>query len=62
MIYYTTQHLPPPHPHSHTMSVYSVRLLWEGGRGGGDQIEGRGGNSSQEGSKNTNMINCISSP
>ncbi len=41
--------------------AYSVRLLWEGGRGVGDQREGRGGNSSQEGSKNTNMINCISS-
>jgi hypothetical protein len=43
---YGRQHnsTPPPHPpplHSHTLSAYTVHLLWEGGRGGGCQREGR---------------------
>jgi hypothetical protein len=31
MVYNTIQ--PPPHPHSHTLSVNTVHLVWEGGRG-----------------------------
>jgi hypothetical protein len=34
MVYNTTQH---PPPHSHTLSVYTVHLVWEGG-GGGDEV------------------------
>ncbi len=63
MVYSTIQH--PPPPQSHTLSVYIVHLVWEGGRGEaeGGQREGRGatvhnycsfvhgGNSSQAGSK-----------
>ncbi len=30
MVYNTTQQ-PPHSPHNHTLSVYTVRLLWEGG-------------------------------
>jgi hypothetical protein len=37
MVCNTTQH--PPSPHSHTLSVNTVHLLWEGGEGGG-QIQG----------------------
>ncbi len=33
---------PPPQPHTLCISVYTVRLLWEGGRGGRGQREGRG--------------------
>ena len=34
MVYNTTQHPPTPHPHRHTLlSVYTVRLLWEGAEG-----------------------------
>jgi hypothetical protein len=40
MVYNTIQH--PPPPHSHTLSVYTVHLVWEGGEGGGGQREGRG--------------------
>jgi hypothetical protein len=25
--------IPPPPPHSHTLSVYTVHLVWEGGKG-----------------------------
>ncbi len=32
MVYNITQLSPPP-PHSHTLSVYTVLLLWEGGMG-----------------------------
>jgi hypothetical protein len=39
MVYNAAQHPPPP---SHTLSEYTVRLLWEGGSGGGGQREGRG--------------------
>ncbi len=38
MVYNTAQH---PPPHSHTLSVYAVRLLWEG-EGGGGEREDRG--------------------
>ncbi len=39
MVSNTTQHPPL----SHTLSVYTVHLLWDGGRGrGGGQREGRG--------------------
>jgi hypothetical protein len=34
MVYSTIQHPPPPLPHSHTLSVYTVHLVWEGERGG----------------------------
>jgi hypothetical protein len=67
-----TSHPPPP-PHSHKVSVYTVNLLWEGGEGGGGQREGRGptlhkynsfvhgGNSSQAESKIPTMSECITS-
>ncbi len=70
MVYGKIQH--PPPPHSHTLSVYIVHLVLEGGEGGG-QREGRGatvhkyrsfvhgGNSSQAGSKLPTMSECISS-
>jgi hypothetical protein len=42
MVYNTTQYPPPP-PHSRTLSVYTVCLLWEGVEGGGEvREEGRG--------------------
>jgi hypothetical protein len=42
---------PPPPPHSHTVcTVYTVRLLWEGGRGGG-QRKGRGATVHKRGRK-----------
>jgi hypothetical protein len=71
MVYNTIQRPPPPPPHRHTLSVYAVHLVWEGG--GGGQREGRGatvnkyssfvhgGNSSQAGSKVPAMSECISS-
>jgi hypothetical protein len=31
MVYNTIQHPPTPHPHSHTLSVLNVHLVWEGG-------------------------------
>ncbi len=31
MVYNITQHTSPPPSHSHTLSVYTVRLHWEGG-------------------------------
>jgi hypothetical protein len=36
MVYNTTQHppTPPPSPHSHTLSAFTVHLLCEAGRGG----------------------------
>jgi hypothetical protein len=43
MVYNTTQPTPPP-PHSHTLSVYTVQLVWEGGGGGKEvreKIEGQ---------------------
>ncbi len=46
MDYNTTQH--PPPPHRHTLSVYTVRLLWEEGGGGGGQREGRGATVCEE--------------
>jgi hypothetical protein len=51
MVYNTTQH--PPPPHRHTLSVYTVHLLWEGGRGGGGQREGRGATIHKRGRKPT---------
>ncbi len=53
----------PSQPHSHTLSVYTVNLVWE--RGGGGQIEDRGatvhkyssfvhGGNSSEAGRNTN--------
>jgi hypothetical protein len=41
MVYNTIQH--PPNPHSHTLSVYIVHLVWEGGMGGGvrEKVEGQ---------------------
>jgi hypothetical protein len=62
MAYNTTQHAPPPPSHSHTLSVYIVRLLWKGGEGcGGDQREGTGATVHKRGRKNTNMTDFISS-
>jgi hypothetical protein len=40
MVYSTIQH--PPPLRSHTLSVYTVHLVWEGGWEGGGQREGRG--------------------
>jgi hypothetical protein len=37
MVYNTTQH--PHPPHSHTLSVYSVHLMWERGEGEGEVRE-----------------------
>ncbi len=34
IVYNTTQHPPTPPPHSHTLSVYTVHLVWEGGERG----------------------------
>jgi hypothetical protein len=65
---------PHPPPHSHTLSVYTVHLVPEGGGGGGGglgQREGRGatvhkysssiqgGNSSEAGLKIPTMSECI---
>ncbi len=71
MVHSTFQHPPPP-PHSHTLSVYTVH--WEGG-GGGRRSERRystvystqvpysslvhGGNSTQAGLKIQTMSECI---
>jgi hypothetical protein len=53
---------PPTLPsHSHTLSVYTVCLLWGGGGGvGGGQREGRGATVHKWG-RNTIMNDCISS-
>ncbi len=40
MVSSTTQHLPTPTPTSHTLSVYTVHLLWEGGEVK-EQVEGQ---------------------
>jgi hypothetical protein len=67
MVYNTTQ--PPPPPHSHRLSVYTVHLVWEGGRserremGNSTQYSYfvHGDNNSQAGSKISTMGECISS-
>ncbi len=54
----------PPPPHSHTLSVYTVHLVWEGGGKVRVKVEGQqyhGGNSSQARSKIPTMSECISS-
>jgi hypothetical protein len=58
MVYNTTQH--PPPSHSHTLSVYTVRLVWEGGEGGGvgEVIEKVEGQQFTRGVENTNMTDC----
>jgi hypothetical protein len=48
MVYNTTQH------HSHTLSVYTVRLLWEGGKVR-EKVEGQ---QFTKGVENTNMTDC----
>jgi hypothetical protein len=55
MVYNTIQHL-----QRHTLSVYTVRLLWEGG-GVGEVREKVEGQQLTRGVENTNMIDCISS-
>ncbi len=52
MVYNTTQH-----PLSHTLSVYTVHLLWEGEEVR-EKVEGQQYTSGVE---NTNMTDCISS-
>jgi hypothetical protein len=54
MVYDTTQHHPPQR---HTLSVYSVRLFWEGGEVR-EKVEGQ---QYTRGVKNTNLADCISS-
>ena len=39
MIYSKIQHPLTPPPHSHTLSVYTVHLVWEGGEGVGEVRE-----------------------
>jgi hypothetical protein len=52
---------PPPPPYSHTLSVYIVRLLLEGGRGGGGPVREKvEGQQLTRGVENTNMTDCIS--
>jgi hypothetical protein len=59
MVYNTTQHPPPHRPHSHTLSVYNLLLLWEGGVVGEvrEKVEGQ---QFRRGVENTNMTECIS--
>ncbi len=40
MVYSTIQHPPPP-LHSHTLSVYTVHLVWEGGGEVREKVEGQ---------------------
>jgi hypothetical protein len=53
MVCNTTQHPPP-----HTLSVYTVRLLREGGGDVREKVEGQGATRVVE---PTNMTGCISS-
>jgi hypothetical protein len=39
MVYNTIQQTPPPH-HSHTLSVYTVHLVWEEGGEGQRELRG----------------------
>ncbi len=56
MVYNTTQH--PPPSHSHTLSVYTIRLLWE--RGGlGEVREKVEGQQFTRGVENTNITDCV---
>ncbi len=48
MVYSTIQH--PPPPKSHTLSVYTVHLVLEGGKGGGEVRE------KEEGQQYTSII------
>ncbi len=57
MVSNRTQH--PPLPPSHTLSVYTVLWLWEGGRSGGGEPERR--IQWQSWVENTNMTDCTSS-
>ncbi len=59
MVNNTTQHLPPPHPHTFCIP-YTVRLLWEERRGGEvrEKVEGQ---QLTRGVENTNVTGCISS-
>jgi hypothetical protein len=59
MVYSTTQHPPPPSPHSHTLSVYTVLYIYFGkGREVREKVEGQ---QYTKGVENTNMTDCISS-
>jgi hypothetical protein len=62
MVYNKTQQPPttPPPPHSHTLSVFTVRLLWEGGGGVGEVREKVEGQQVTRGVDNTNITDCIS--
>jgi hypothetical protein len=40
MVYNTTQHPPPPQPHT-VCTLYTVRLLWEGGGEVREKVEGQ---------------------
>jgi hypothetical protein len=41
MVYNTTQHPPTPPPPSHTLSVYTVHLLWQGEGEVREKVEGQ---------------------
>jgi hypothetical protein len=61
MVYNTTQTPPPPPPPTAT-HCYTVRLLWEGGWGGGEAEvrEKVKGQQFTSGVENTNMTDCVS--
>jgi hypothetical protein len=52
MVNSTIQH--PPPPQSHTLSVYTVHLVWEGGKGG--RGEGGGVREKEEGQQYTSIV------
>ncbi len=37
MVHNTIQPPPPPPPQEHTLSVYTIHLVWEGGEGGSSE-------------------------
>ncbi len=60
MVYNTNQHPPAPSL-SHTLSVWTVHLLWEGGEGVEEAREKVEGQQFTRVVENTNMTDSISS-